>query len=124
MGPAQAAAQTSDAVAGVVNIILKEEYNGSDLKFYHGSSRYGDYSVYHISAVSGFSEKLGESSKISVLATFDFYDQSPILSENRSYSSRLQHSQFGSSYDQALTDSMAGYFGDSAGNTYTVILTR
>jgi iron complex outermembrane receptor protein len=111
----------SDAVAGVVNIILKDEYNGSDLKFYYGSSRYGDYNVYHISAVSGFSEKLGENSKISVLATFDFYDQSPILSENRSYSSQLQHSQFGSYYDQGLSDSTAGSFGDSAGNTYTVI---
>jgi iron complex outermembrane recepter protein len=55
----------SDAVAGVVNIILKDEYNGSDLKFYYGSSRYGDFNVYHISAASGFSEKLGEDSKIS-----------------------------------------------------------
>ena len=26
----------SDAIAGVVNIILKDEYNGSDLKFYYG----------------------------------------------------------------------------------------
>jgi iron complex outermembrane recepter protein len=111
----------SDAVAGVVNIILKDEYNGSDLKFYYGSSRYGDYNVYHISAVSGFSEKLGENSKISVLGTFDFYDQSPIFSANRSYSSQLQHSQFGSYFDQAQTDSPAGYFGDAAGNTYTVI---
>jgi iron complex outermembrane receptor protein len=111
----------SDAVAGVVNIILKDEYNGSDLKFYYGSSRYSDYNVYHISAVSGFSEKLGENSKISVLATFDFYDQSPIFSENRSYSSELGHSQFGSYFDQYQTDSTAGYFGDAAGNTYTVI---
>jgi iron complex outermembrane recepter protein len=111
----------SDAVAGVVNIILKDEYNGSDLKFYYGSSRYGDFNVYHISAASGFSEKLGEDSKISVLGTFDFYDQSPIPSANRSYSSQLQHSQFGSYFDQAQTDSPAGFFGDSAGNTYTVI---
>ena len=111
----------SDAVAGVVNIILKDEYNGSDLKFYYGSSRYGDYNVYHISAVSGFSEKLGENSKISVLGTFDFYDQSPIQNQNRSYSSQLLHSQFGSYYDQGSTDSTAGSFGDAAGNTYTVI---
>jgi iron complex outermembrane receptor protein len=111
----------SDAIAGVVNIILKDEYNGSDLKFYYGSSGYGDYNVYHISAVSGFSEKLGETSKVSVLATFDFYDQSPIESANRSYSSELGHSQFGSYYDQWEDDSTAGYFGDAAGNTYTVI---
>jgi iron complex outermembrane recepter protein len=104
----------SDAIAGVVNIILKDEYDGSDLRFYYGSSRYGDYNVYHVSAVSGFSEKLGENSKISILATFDFYDQSPIEAENRYYSSELQHSQFGSYYDQALTDSTAGYFGDAA----------
>ena len=111
----------SDAIAGVVNIILKDEYDGSDLKFYYGSSRYGDDNVYRVSAVSGFSERLGENSKISILATFDFYGQSPVEAENRYYSSQLQHSQFGSYFDQALTDSTAGYFGDAAGNTYTVI---
>jgi iron complex outermembrane recepter protein len=111
----------SDAIAGAVNIILKDEYNGSDLKFYYGESRYGDSNTFHISAVSGFTDKLSENSKISVLATFDFYDLSPIFSRNRSYSSQLDHSQFGSYYNQASTDSFAGNFGDAAGNTYTVI---
>ena len=111
----------SDAVAGVVNVILKDEYNGSDLKFYYGTSRYGDYNIYHISAVSGFSEKLGENSKVSLLATFDFYDQSSIQNQNRYYSTQLLHSQFGSYFDQGSTDSTAGSFGDAAGNTYTVI---
>ena len=111
----------SDAIAGVVNIILKDEYEGADLKFYFGSTSRGDYQVYHLSAVTGLSEKLGENSKFSLLATFDYYDQSPVLSEDRTYSSELQHSKFGSYYDQAQTNSTAGYFGDAAGNTYTVI---
>ena len=111
----------SDAVAGVVNILLKDEYEGTDLKSYYGSSSRGDYQVYHFSAVTGLSEKLGENSEFGLLATFDYYDQSPVLGQNRSYSSELQHSQFGSYYDQALTESTAGYFGDAAGNTYTVI---
>jgi iron complex outermembrane receptor protein len=111
----------SDAVAGVVNILLKDEYQGSDLKFYYGISQRGDYEVYHISAVSGFGEKLGENSKFSVLATFDYYGQSPVMAQDRSYSSNLLHSQFGSYFDQAQTNGTAGYFGDAAGNTYTVI---
>ena len=111
----------SDAVAGVVNIILKDEYQGADLKFYYGSSRRGDDETYHVSAVTGFSEKLGENSTFSILATFDYYEQSPILGEDRSFSSELQHSQFGSYYDQAQTNGTAGFFGDAAGNTYTVI---
>src|SRR5271165_6197425 len=111
----------SDAIAGVVNIILKDEYEGADLKFYFGSTSRGDYQVYHLSAVTGLSEKLGENSKFSLLATFDYYDQSPVLSEDRTYSSELQHSKFGSYYDQAQTNSTAGYFGDAAGNTYTAI---
>jgi iron complex outermembrane recepter protein len=111
----------SDAVAGVVNIILKDEYNGSDLKFYYGSSRYGDYNVYHVSAVSGFTEKLGPDSKISVLGTFDFYEQSPIEQEDRSYGSELNHALFGSYYNQEETNGYAGNFGDAAGNTYSVI---
>src|SRR5208283_2585621 len=81
----------SDAIAGVVNIILKDEYEGADLKFYFGSTSRGDYQVYHLSAVTGLSEKLGENSKFSLLATFDYYDQSPVLSEDRTYSSELQH---------------------------------
>jgi iron complex outermembrane receptor protein len=111
----------SDAVAGVVNIILKDEYNGADLKYYYGISSRGDYEVYHISAVSGFGEKLGENSKFSVVATFDFYEQTPITAQDRFYSSELLHSNFGSYYDQAQTNGTAGYFGDAAGNTYTVI---
>jgi iron complex outermembrane recepter protein len=110
----------SDAVAGVVNIILKDEYHGADLRFYYGISERGDYEVYHASAVSGFVDKFSDTSRFSVLATFDYYEQGPIMQADRSYGRNLQHSHFGSYYDQALTDGTAGYFGDAAGNTYTV----
>jgi iron complex outermembrane receptor protein len=46
-----------DAVAGVVNIILKDEYNGADIVNYIGESQRGDFLVEHASLTTGISEK-------------------------------------------------------------------
>jgi iron complex outermembrane receptor protein len=73
-----------DAVAGVVNIILKDEYNGADIVNYIGESQRGDYLVEHASLTAGISEK-GSFGKVNLVATFDYYDQSPIQSVNRWY---------------------------------------
>src|SRR6267143_779441 len=37
----------TDAIAGVVNIILKNEYNGADIINYYGISQRGDSETYH-----------------------------------------------------------------------------
>ncbi len=42
-----------DAVAGVVNIILKNEYNGADIYNYYGISSRGDFETFH-SQVTGW----------------------------------------------------------------------
>jgi outer membrane receptor protein involved in Fe transport len=100
----------SDAVAGVVNILLKDEYQGADLKFYYGISQRGDYEVYHVSAVSGFGEKLGENSKFSVLATFDYYEQSPVTAQDRSYRSNAQTRRSTQQRDTILVRRKQNYF--------------
>ncbi|MBV8481394.1 MAG: TonB-dependent receptor plug domain-containing protein, partial [Verrucomicrobia bacterium] len=73
-----------DAVAGVVNIILKDDYNGADIINYIGESQRGDFEVYHLSMTGGASEK-GAFGKVSIVATFDYYDQSPIDALDRWY---------------------------------------
>jgi iron complex outermembrane recepter protein len=73
-----------DAVAGVVNLVLKDDYNGADIINYIGESQRGDFEVYHLSMTGGASEK-GAFGKVSVVATFDYYDQSPIDSIDRWY---------------------------------------
>src|SRR6266478_2245538 len=75
-----------DAVAGVVNIILKNEYNGADIYNYYGISQRDDYEVFHSQLTGGVSHKLwSDDSKLSIVAAFDYYSQSPIDSLDRWY---------------------------------------
>lgn len=109
-----------DAVAGVVNIILKDEYNGADLNQYYGISQRGDDEVYHTQLVAGAAQNLTETSRFSLLATFDYYESSPILAKDRWYSNILDHSKFGSYFPQSIAAPTAGQFTDGSGNTYTL----
>jgi iron complex outermembrane receptor protein len=75
-----------DAVAGVVNIILKNEYNGADIYNYYGISSRGDYETFHNQVTGGVSHKLwSDDSKLSIVAAFDYLSQSPIDALDRSY---------------------------------------
>jgi iron complex outermembrane receptor protein len=74
----------TDAVAGVVNFITKDQYNGADIYNYYGISQRDDYEVYHGEFTGGIVQKLGQDSKISILGVFDFYEQSPVEAVDRS----------------------------------------
>jgi iron complex outermembrane recepter protein len=75
-----------DAVGGVVNIILKNEYNGADIFNYWGISSRGDNETFHSSLTGGVSHKLwSDDSKLSIVAAFDYFSQSPIEALDRSY---------------------------------------
>ena len=93
-----------DAIAGVINIITKTDYNGADIINYFGESQRGDYQIYHLSMTGGITEK-GGFGKVSVVATFDYYDQSPIDSMNRWWSNDSQFSRFspGKYKDESIT---------------------
>ncbi len=43
----------SDAIAGVVNFVLKQDYDGIQLRGQGGQSKYGDANSYFISALAG-----------------------------------------------------------------------
>jgi iron complex outermembrane recepter protein len=99
----------TDAVAGVVNLVLKDQYQGADINNYYGISQRGDYQVYHGQFTAGIEQKLGHgwgsggeptdgktpapapsvgeefTPKIDVVAAFDFYDQSPVLAKDRAF---------------------------------------
>ena len=89
----------SDAIAGVVNIILKDEYDGADIKTYFGTSQRGDAAIYRTSLVGGIAKKLSETARFSIVAAFDYFEQDPIQSADRSYSFILDHQKFGSFFD-------------------------
>src|SRR6201984_214287 len=75
----------TDAVAGVVNFILKSQYQGGDIFNYWGISQRGDYEVYHGSFVGGLEKKFSDTSKLDIVAAFDFYTQSPINAADRAF---------------------------------------
>jgi iron complex outermembrane receptor protein len=75
-----------DAVAGVVNIIIKDEYNGADIYNYYSITQRDDAETYHGQLTAGASHKLwSDDSKLSIVVAFDYYSQSPINSLDRSY---------------------------------------
>src|ERR1700736_331393 len=113
----------SDAIAGVVNIITKNEYNGADILQYWGISEHGDAETYHGSLVGGVSHKLwDDNSKLSIVVAFDYFEQGPILAADRPYSANPDHSVLSPAYPSLpFLESTAGSFvGQTTGTVYTV----
>src|SRR5260370_4983400 len=78
-----------DAVAGVVNIILKNEYNGADIYNYYGISSRGDDETFHSSLTGGVSHKLwSDDTNLSIVTAFHYFSQTPIEAAHRSYAHR------------------------------------
>ena len=109
----------SDAVAGVVNVITKDTYNGADIVNYFGISQRGDFGVYHGSLTAGLSDKPLFGGKFSVVTAFDYYSQSPIESVDRWYAygdrSKLSPNYFNQTV--AFFPANGSYGGNTTGNT-------
>jgi len=77
----------------VVNIILKDEYNGADLYTHYGITQRGDGTEYRASLTGGIASKLwNDESKFSIISAFDYYEFDPIKSSDRGFSSNLDRS--------------------------------
>jgi len=86
----------ADAIAGVVNIILKDEYNGTDLYTHYGITQRGDGAEYHTSLTGGIASKLwNDESKFSIISALDYYELDPIRASDRGFSSNPDHSSRG-----------------------------
>jgi iron complex outermembrane receptor protein len=109
----------TDAVAGVVNFITKDQYNGADIYNYYGISQRGDYEVYHGEFTSGIIQKLSDTSSISVLGVFDYYTQSPVDAADRP-NEALNYSRLSFKYPNApIFPGLTGqFFGVNTGNFY------
>jgi iron complex outermembrane recepter protein len=109
-----------DAVAGVINIILKDNYTGLDVTNYFGISQRGDAETYHGSLTGGISET-GKFGKLSIVTAFDYFEQSPIAANDRSLTAG-NFSRLSPNYRNAPTYPFpyVGQFTDPSGNTLTV----
>ncbi len=112
-----------DAVAGVVNIILKDEYNGADIYNYYSVTDRGDAETYHGQFTAGRSTKLwSDDSKLSIVTAFDYFSSSPIESIDRSYAYG-DKSKLAAKYPDTPTQFLppAGSFlGQTTGTVYNV----
>jgi iron complex outermembrane recepter protein len=108
----------SDAVAGVINLVLKTSYKGTDLNYYYGIDQRGDYEVNHGQFTSGISHSFSETSKLDLVASFDVFTSTPIEADDRAYAHFLQHSRYSPKYpDRANFWNPLGTFSDPASGT-------
>lgn len=71
----------SDAIGGVVNIITRQDLNGSEATIYTGTSTRGDGFGYDLSLVTGSSNKRGN-----ILFAAGYQNQEPVYAGDRSFS--------------------------------------
>jgi iron complex outermembrane receptor protein len=77
----------SDAVAGVINIILKKNYTGSEISGGYKATQHGGGRERNISAITGFTF-----GKLSGMVSVDAYDRQSLKASERSYSKQQNHS--------------------------------
>ena len=107
----------ADAIAGVVNIILKDEYNGADLYTHYGITQRGDGAEYRASLTGGIASKLwNDESKFSIISALDYYELDPIKSSDRGFSSNLDHSSRGYNNLDSSTGNRLQTIDPSTGN--------
>lgn len=83
----------SDAMAGVVNVILKKQHKGTTLRAEAGSSTRGDGRLGHLSAIRGFGDLARDGFAGYVSA--DVRERSPILLSSRPNLTTTDWSRFG-----------------------------
>jgi outer membrane receptor protein involved in Fe transport len=107
----------ADAIAGVVNILLKDEYNGADLYTHYGITQRGDGAEYRASLTGGIASKLwNDESKFSIISALDYYELDPIEASDRSFSSNPDHSSRGYNNHNTFTGNRLQTIDPSTGN--------
>jgi iron complex outermembrane recepter protein len=112
----------TDAVAGVVNLILKSDYQGAEIFNYYGISQRGDDETYHGYLVSGLNQKFSDTSKLSIVVGVDYLSQSPIMQQDRVFT-QLNHTLYSPNYEpQFAFPTYTGQFtGMNSGTNYQTV---
>jgi iron complex outermembrane receptor protein len=113
----------NDAVAGVINIILKNTYNGVQFSNYVGFSQRGDDVTYNSQLVGGIAEDLGRFGKFSIVTAFDYWVNTPIDALERPFTN-TDYGKLSPKYPSNPTSFdpyLSSFLGVDTGNFYTVI---
>ena len=84
----------SDAVAGVVNFILRKDFSGITAGASYGESSRSDGAEQTISAVAGWGDL--NSQRFNVMAALDYFKRDPIFRKDREISRSVDFRRFGS----------------------------
>lgn len=84
----------ADAVAGVINIVLKKDYTGTELTSNYKDSFEGGGRERQFVLTSGFAKD-----KLRGVISLEYYDRSPLKASQRSFSRNQDHSSIVAGYD-------------------------
>lgn len=82
----------SDAIAGVVNIVMKQEFDGFQIEQYYGESTQGDLETLSTNLLWGHSDE-----QSGLIASFSYYTQDGLFSRDRDLSSNADSRSRGGS---------------------------
>jgi iron complex outermembrane recepter protein len=94
----------SDAIGGVVNIITREDFEGTEVALYTGSAQRGDGFSYDASFVTGHTSK---NEKGNIIFSAGFQSQRPVFAGDRAFSAYDRVYDF-TQTDPALRESIGG----------------
>ncbi|MFN2546736.1 MAG: TonB-dependent receptor plug domain-containing protein [Myxococcales bacterium] len=97
----------SDAISGVVNVILRKRFNGTEVGGYAGVSQHGDGQTYDVHALSGTA---GDRS--SILISLGYQEQRPVYAADREFSNTTYNYDFDAAPAGQPVDSGSGCFAD------------
>jgi outer membrane receptor protein involved in Fe transport len=80
----------SDAIAGVVNFVLRQDYEGAETRARFGSVTDGGLRELGFSHVQGF-----QGDRFNLLAGYEFFDRRPLAAADRDYAADSDLSRFG-----------------------------
>lgn len=86
----------ADAVAGVINIVLKKDWNGTELTGIYKGAFHGGGREREVTLVSGFSK-----GKLRGTVSVDYYDRSDLKASQRSFSKNQNHTGIIAAYTAA-----------------------
>jgi outer membrane receptor protein involved in Fe transport len=104
----------SDAIGGVVNIITRNDFSGTEVALYTGGTSHGDGFTYDASFVTGY---VPEDKKSNIVFSAGIQSQDPVFAGERSFSNRLRSFDFANRVETTgnITTAPSGYLNAKAG---------
>ncbi len=104
----------SDAIGGVVNIITRSDFSGTEVALYTGGASHNDGFTYDASFVTGYNS---QDKKGNIVFSAGIQSQDPVYAGNRSFSNRLRAFDYTKRVETTgnITTAPSGYLNAKAG---------